>query len=182
MPSPSSLSRRRRVIGAGRAGLQSLRPLVSLHGVGVVSDFSQAPSRLLAERLLPSMPMFVVSIDSLLRLLLHYLWCRQLHCKNVSTFSVVRSRVPSITSIRGVEFALVLVSLVYDLLEYVSKIGLFLLNRTPMIHVVTHFLSTGINLFITIVVISNKYCLSIVMYSRCLFLSLVIILMLVKIY
>jgi hypothetical protein len=49
----------------------------------------------------------------------------------------------------------VLVSLVYDLLEYVSKIGLFLLNRTPMLHVVTHFFSTGINLFITIVVIQQ---------------------------
>jgi len=36
---PSSPSRRRRVIGAGRAGLQSLHPLVSLHGVGGVFGF-----------------------------------------------------------------------------------------------------------------------------------------------
>ena len=40
-------------------------------------------------------------------------------------------------------------SLVYDPLESVSEIGLIVLNRTPIILVIIFFLSTGINLFIT---------------------------------
>jgi hypothetical protein len=55
---PSFLFRYRRVIGARRAGLRSLGPSCPYTGQGAIMFFCEVSSRLLAERLLPSTPMF----------------------------------------------------------------------------------------------------------------------------
>jgi hypothetical protein len=65
----SSTSRLWRAIGSGEQDLRSLCPLVSLHGVGVVSVFWEALPRLLAVCLLP-------------------LCCRRPHWSDTSTFAL----------------------------------------------------------------------------------------------